>query len=225
LGQKSNPIGLRLGINKTWDSIWFDEKNFADRIKEDLVIRNYVLSRYPSASIAKVLINRTSEKASVNIKTARPGLIIGKGGTEVDALKKALNKLIGYDVQVNVSEIKRPALVAKLVGQNIAQQLEKKVNYRRAVKKSIQSTMQLGAAGIRVCVAGRLNGAEIARSEWYREGRVPLHTLKANIDYGVAEAMTTYGIIGIKVWIHHADDSDNTKESHKKMNKNTVSGK
>jgi len=201
LGQKSNPIGLRLGINKTWDSIWFDEKNFADRIKEDLVIRNYVLSRYSSASIAKVLINRTSEKASVNIKTARPGLIIGKGGTEVDALKKALNKLIGYDVQVNVSEIKRPALVAKLVGQNIAQQLEKKVNYRRAVKKSIQSTMQLGAAGIRVCVAGRLNGAEIARSETFREGRVPLHTLRSNIDYASVQANTAYGIIGMKVWI------------------------
>tara|TARA_B100000579_G_scaffold438001_1_gene470723 strand:+ start:3557 stop:4177 length:621 start_codon:yes stop_codon:yes gene_type:complete len=201
LGQKSNPIGLRLGINKSWDSVWFDEKNFADRIKEDLVIRNYVFNRYPSASISKVLINRTSEKASVNINTARPGLIIGKGGVEVDSLKKALNKLIGYDVQVNVSEIKRPALVSKLVGQNIAQQLEKKVNYRRAVKKSIQSTMQLGAGGIRVCIAGRLNGAEIARSETFREGRVPLHTLRSDIDYAHVEANTAYGIIGIKVWI------------------------
>ena len=201
MGQKSNPIGLRLGINKSWDSVWFDEKNFADRIKEDLVIRNYVFNRYPSASISKVLINRTSEKASVNINTARPGLIIGKGGVEVDALKKALNKLIGYDVQVNVSEIKRPALVSKLVGQNIAQQLEKKVNYRRAVKKSIQSTMQLGAGGIRVCIGGRLNGAEIARSETFREGRVPLHTLRSDIDYAHVEANTAYGIIGIKVWI------------------------
>ena len=203
MGQKSNPIGLRLGINKSWDSVWFDEKNFADRIKEDLVIRNYVLSRYPSASISKVLINRTSEKASVNINTARPGLIIGKGGIEVDALKKNLKKLIGYDVQVNVSEIKRPALVAKLVGQNVAQQLEKKVNYRRAVKKSIQSTMQLGAGGIRVCISGRLNGAEIARSETFREGRVPLHTLRSDIDYAHVEANTAYGIIGIKVWIYN----------------------
>ncbi len=203
MGQKSNPIGLRLGINKSWDSIWFDEKNFADRIKEDLVIRNYVLSRYPSASISKVLINRTSEKASVTINTARPGLIIGKGGVEVDALKKNLKKLVGYDVQVNVSEIKRPALVAKLVGQNIAQQLEKKVNYRRAVKKSIQSTMQLGAGGIRVCISGRLNGAEIARSETFREGRVPLHTLRSDIDYAHVEANTAYGIIGIKVWIYN----------------------
>lgn len=201
MGQKSNPIGLRLGINKTWDSIWFDEKNFADRIKEDLVIRNFILSRYRTASVSKVEIKRTSEKASVTIKTARPGLIIGKGGTEVDLLKKALNKLIGYTVQVNVSEIKRPALVSKLVGQNVAQQLEKKVNYRRAVKKSIQSTMQVGAAGIRVCISGRLNGAEIARSETFREGRVPLHTLRSNIDYALVEANTTYGIIGIKVWI------------------------
>ena len=201
MGQKSNPIGLRLGINKTWDSIWFDEKNFSDRIKEDLVIRNFVLSRYPSASISKVEIKRTSEKASVNINTARPGLIIGKGGTEVDILKKELNKLVGYNVQVNVSEIKRPALISRLVGQNIAQQLEKKVNYRRAVKKSIQSTMQIGAAGIRVCISGRLNGAEIARSETFREGRVPLHTLRSNIDYAIVEANTTYGIIGIKVWV------------------------
>ena len=201
MGQKSNPIGLRLGINKSWDSIWFDEKNFSDRIKEDLVIRNYVFSRYPSASISKVLISRTSEKAAVTINTARPGLIIGKGGTEVDALKKALNKLIGYDVQVNVSEIKRPALVARLVGQNISQQLEKKVNYRRAVKKSIQSTMQLGAGGIRVCISGRLNGAEIARSETFREGRVPLHTLRSDIDYAAVEANTAYGIIGLKVWV------------------------
>ena len=201
MGQKSNPIGLRLGINKSWDSVWFDERNFADRIKEDLVIRNYVMSRYTSASISKVIINRTSERASVTINTARPGLIIGKGGVEVDSLKKALNKLVGYDVQVNVSEIKRPALVSRLVGQNVAQQLEKKVNYRRAVKKSIQSTMQLGAGGIRVQIAGRLNGAEIARSETFREGRVPLHTLRSDIDYAHVEANTSYGIIGIKVWI------------------------
>ena len=201
MGQKSNPIGLRLGINKNWDSIWFDEKNFADRIKEDLVIRNYIISKYKTASIAKIEIKRTSERASVTINTARPGLIIGKGGTEVDLLKKALNKLVGYDVQVNVSEIKRPALVSKLVGQGIAQQLEKKVNYRRAVKKSIQSTMQIGAAGIRVCISGRLNGAEIARSETFREGRVPLHTLRSNIDYAIVEANTTYGIIGVKVWV------------------------
>ena len=201
MGQKTNPIGLRLGINRDWDSTWFDERNFADRIKEDLVIRNYVTNKYRTASIAKVQIKRTAENASVTISTARPGLIIGKGGSEVDLLKKHLKKLVGYNVQVNVSEIKRPALISKLVGQNIAQQLEKKVNYRRAVKKSIQSTMQVGAAGIRVCISGRLNGAEIARSETFREGRVPLHTLRSNIDYAIVEANTTYGIIGIKVWV------------------------
>ena len=201
MGQKSNPIGLRLGINKGWDSVWYDEKNYADRIKEDMAIRNYILTRYATASVAKIEISRTSERATITINTARPGLIIGKGGSEVDILKKSLNKLIGYEVQVNVSEIKRPALVAKLVGQNIAQQLEKKVNYRRAVKKTIQSTMQLGAAGIRICISGRLNGAEIARSETFREGRVPLHTLRCNIDYAAVQAHTTYGIIGAKVWI------------------------
>ena len=201
MGQKTNPIGLRLGINRDWDSTWFDERNFADRIKEDLVIRNYVTNKYKTASIAKVQIKRTAENASVTISTARPGLIIGKGGSEVDLLKKHLKKLVGYNVQVNVSEIKRPALISKLVGQNIAQQLEKKVNYRRAIKKSIQSTMQVGAAGIRVCISGRLNGAEIARSETFREGRVPLHTLRSNIDYALAEANTSYGIIGVKVWV------------------------
>ncbi len=201
MGQKTNPIGLRLGINRDWDSTWFDERNFADRIKEDLVIRNYVTNKYRTASIAKVQIKRTAENASVTISTARPGLIIGKGGSEVDLLKKHLKKLVGYNVQVNVSEIKRPALISKLVGQNIAQQLEKKVNYRRAIKKSIQSTMQVGAAGIRVCISGRLNGAEIARSETFREGRVPLHTLRSNIDYALSEANTSYGIIGVKVWV------------------------
>ena len=201
MGQKTNPIGLRLGINKTSSSIWFDEKNFSVRIKEDMLIRSYIYRKYESASISKIEIKRTSNKASVTINTSRPGLIIGKGGVEVDSLKVKLKKIVGYDVHVNVFEIKRPGLVAKLVGQSISQQLEKKVNYRRAVKKAIQSTMGLGALGIRVCISGRLNGAEIARSETFREGRVPLHTLRANIDYAIVEAHTTYGIIGIKVWI------------------------
>ncbi len=201
MGQKTNPIGLRLGINKTSSSIWFDEKNFADRIKEDILIRNYIYNQYRSASISEIEIKRTSNKASITVNTSRPGLIIGKGGVEVDALKMKLKKMVGYSVHVNVFEIKRPGLVSKLVGQSISQQLEKKVNYRRAVKKAIQSTMGLGASGIRVCISGRLNGAEIARSETFREGRVPLHTLRANIDYAIVEAHTTYGIIGIKVWI------------------------
>ena len=201
MGQKSNPIGLRLGINKTSSSIWFDEKNFSERIKEDMLIRKYVYNQYQSASISSIEIKRTSNRASVTVSTSRPGLIIGKGGVEVDSLKRKLKKLVGYDVHVNVFEIKRPGLVSKLVGQSISQQLEKKVNYRRAAKKAIQSTMGLGAAGIRVCISGRLNGAEIARSETFREGRVPLHTLRANIDYAIVVAQTTYGIIGIKVWI------------------------
>ena len=203
MGQKSNPIGLRLGINKEWDSIWFDDKNFADRLKEDLILRKYILNKYATASVAKIIISRTSKKVTLTIHTARPGLVIGKGGTEVDLLKKELKKLIGYVVQVNVNEIKRPGVVATLVGQNIAQQLVKKVNYRRAVKKAIQSTMSIGANGIRVCIAGRLNGAEIARRETFREGRVPLHTLRAKIDYANVVANTTYGIIGVKVWIYN----------------------
>ena len=201
MGQKVNPIGLRLGINRGWDSVWFDEKKFSDRINEDILIRRYIENRFNRASLSKILINRKPSKTLVTISTARPGLVIGKGGSEVELVKKALKNLLGYPVQVNVDEIKRPGLVAQLVGQNIAQQLEKKVNYRRAVKKSIQTSMSMGAQGIRVGIAGRLNGAEIARGETFRDGRVPLHTLRADIDYALVEANTTYGIIGVKVWI------------------------
>ena len=203
MGQKANPIGLRLGINRDWDSTWFDENHYADRLKEDIILRRYILKKYKTASVSKVQISRTSTKVSITINTARPGLIIGKSGSEVDSLKKELNKLVGHDVSVNVFEIKRPALVSSLVGESIAQQIEKKVNYRRAVKKSIQSTISMGANGIRVRVAGRLNGAEIARQETFKEGQIPLHTLRAKIDYAHVEANTTYGIIGIKVWIYN----------------------
>ena len=203
MGQKANPIGLRLGINRGWDSTWFDEDHYADRLKEDIILRRYILKKYKTASVSRVEISRTSTKVSITINTARPGLIIGKSGSEVDSLKKELNKLVGHDVSVNVFEIKRPALVSSLVGESIAQQIEKKVNYRRAVKKSIQSTISMGANGIRVRVAGRLNGAEIARQETFKEGQIPLHTLRAKIDYAHVEANTTYGIIGIKVWIYN----------------------
>jgi small subunit ribosomal protein S3 len=199
VGQKVNPIGLRLGINRGWDSVWFDEKKFSERINEDILIRRYIENRFNRASLSKITINRKPSKTLVTISTARPGLVIGKGGSEVELVKKALKNLLGYTVHVD--EIKRPGLIAGLVGQNIAQQLEKKVNYRRAVKKSIQTSMSMGAEGIRVCISGRLNGAEIARSETFRDGRVPLHTLRANIDYALVEANTTYGIIGVKVWI------------------------
>ena len=190
MGQKANPIGLRLGINRGWDSTWFDEKHYADRLKEDIILRRYILKKYKTASVSRVLISRTSTKVSITINTARPGLIIGKSGSEVDSLKKELNKLVGHEVSVNVFEIKRPALVASLVGENISQQIEKKVNYRRAVKKSIQSTISMGANGIRVRIAGRLNGAEIARQETFKEGQVPLHTLRAKIDYAHAVSYT-----------------------------------
>ncbi len=203
MGQKANPIGLRLGINRGWDSTWFDEDHYADRLKEDIILRRYILKKYKTASVARVQISRTSTKVSITINTARPGLIIGKSGSEVDSLKKELNKLVGHEVSVNVFEIKRPALVSSLVGESIAQQIEKKVNYRRAVKKAIQSTISMGARGIRVRVAGRLNGAEIARQETFKEGQIPLHTLRAKIDYSHVEANTTYGIIGIKVWIYN----------------------
>ena len=202
MGQKTNPIGLRLGINRDWDSVWFDEKNYAAKLHEDIILRNYINNRLSHASISRIEISRTPKRVTVTIHTARPGIVIGRGGTEVEELKAELKKYMGYDVNINVSEIKRPALRAELVGQNIAQQLEKKVNYRRAVKKAIQSTMSMGAEGIRVCVAGRLNGNEIARRETYREGRVPLHTLRANIDYTITESHTSYGVIGVKVWIY-----------------------
>ncbi len=202
MGQKVNPIGLRLGVNRGWDSVWFDEKNFADRVHEDILIRHYLQNRFSRSSMSNIRIDRKPSKTTITISTSRPGLIIGKGGSEIEVVKKQLKKLLGYDnLQINVNEIKRPGLCAELVGQSISQQLEKKVNYRRAVKKAIQSTMSMGAEGIRVCVSGRLNGAEIARGETFRDGRVPLHTLRANIDYALVEANTTYGIIGVKVWI------------------------
>ena len=201
MGQKTNPIGLRLGINRDWDSVWFDEKNYAKKLYEDIILRNFIKNRLNQASIARIEISRTPKKVTVTIHTARPGIVIGRGGTEVEQLKKDLKDFMGYDVNINVNEIKRPGLRAELVGQNIAQQLEKKVNYRRAVKKAIQSTISMGAEGIRVCISGRLNGTEIARTETYREGKVPLHTLRVIIDYACVESHTTYGVIGVKVWI------------------------
>jgi len=205
MGQKTNPIGIRLGINKTWNSVWFDEKNYASKLHEDILIREFLNKKLSDASVAKIEIERNSKKISINIFTARPGLVIGRGGSEVENLKKMIIKMIGLEVQININEIKNPQLEATLVGQNISQQLEKKVNYRRVAKKTIQSTMSMGAEGIRIRIAGRLNGADIARSETFREGRVPLHTLRANIDYAHVEALTTYGIIGIKTWIYKGE--------------------
>jgi small subunit ribosomal protein S3 len=201
LGQKTNPIGLRLGIIKTWNSNWFDERNFAEKLQEDLMLRRYIQNRLQRAGVSKIEIERTAKKVTLNIKTARPGIVIGRKGTEVDKLKEELKKVTEKDIQLNIEEIKRPELDAFLVADNIARQLEAKISYRRAMKKAIVSTMRMGAEGIRIKCGGRLAGAEMARSEEYKEGRIPLHTLRADIDYATATAISTYGCIGVKVWI------------------------
>ena len=203
MGQKTHPIGFRLNVNKGWNSVWFAEKNkFSDSLQEDVNIRKYISYRLPNAGISKVEINRTSKKVSVTIHTARPGIVIGRGGEEVNKLKKELRQLTNKkDAQINISEVKRPELNAALVGSNICQQLKKKISYRRVVNKAMQATMRMGANGIRINIAGRLGGVEIARSEKYSDGSVPLHTLRADIDYALSEAQTAYGIIGVKVWI------------------------
>ena len=201
MGQKTHPIGFRLSVNKNWRSNWFAEKDFASELEEDVKIRKYLKHRLPNAGVSRVEISRTSKVVTVTIFTARPGIVIGKGGEEVSRLKAEVGQLTSKDVQVNISEIKRPELDAALVGANIAHQLVKKISYRRVVSKAIQATMRMGAQGIRVNVAGRLGGSEIARSEKFAQGRIPLHTLRADIDYALTEAQTSYGIIGIKVWI------------------------
>jgi|TARA_B100001079_G_scaffold62873_1_gene53469 small subunit ribosomal protein S3 len=201
LGQKTHPVGFRLEVKKNWRSNWFADKTFSRELEEDVKIRKYIQYRLPNAGISRVDINRTSKVVTVTIHTARPGIVIGKGGEEVGRLKEEMNQLTKKDVQINISEVKRPELDAALVGANIAYQLVKKISYRRVVNKAIQSTMRMGAQGIRINVAGRLGGTEIARSEKFHEGRVPLHTLRADIDYALTEAQTKYGVIGIKVWI------------------------
>ncbi len=201
MGQKTNPIGLRLGIIKGWDSNWYGGKSFEAKLVEDDKIRKYLTARLSKASISKITIERTLKLVTVTIHTARPGIIIGKGGQEVDKIKEELKKHTGKEVQINISEIKRPELDATLVARNVASQIEGRISFRRAIKTSIASTMRVGAEGIKVMISGRVGGAEMARSVMYKEGRIPLHTLRADIDYALAEAHTTYGIIGIKVWI------------------------
>ena len=201
MGQKVNPIGFRLGIIKGWESNWYGGDNFADKLVEDQKIRKYVLARIPKGGISKIIIERTIKRITLTIHTARPGVVIGKGGSEVDLIKEELKQLSNKDVQINIFEIKRPELDAKLVGESIAQQLRARISYRRAMKQAIASAMRVGAQGIKIKVSGRLGGAEMARTEQYKEGRIPLHTLRADIDYAVSEANTVYGIIGIKVWL------------------------
>ncbi len=201
MGQKCNPIGNRLGFIKGWDSNWYGGRKYADKLIEDETIRKYLMARLRKASIAKIVIERTLKLITVTINTARPGVIIGKGGQEVDKLKEELKKLTGKEIQINIYEIKRPELDARLVADGIARQIEARISYRRAIKMSIASAIRMGAEGIKVTIGGRLNGAEMARSESFKDGRIPLHTLRADIDYALGEALTTYGLLGIKVWI------------------------
>jgi small subunit ribosomal protein S3 len=201
MGQKANPIGNRLGIIKGWDSNWFGGNHYADKLVEDEKIRKYLSARINKGGVSKIVIERTLKRITVTIHTARPGIVIGKGGAEVDKIKEELKKLTKKEVQINIFEIKRPELDAQLVAEGIAKQLEARISFRRAMKTTIASTMRMGAEGIKVMTSGRLGGAEMARSEQYKEGRIPLHTFRADIDYALAEALTTYGKIGVKVWI------------------------
>jgi small subunit ribosomal protein S3 len=210
MGQKVHPTGIRLGIVKDFTSRWYaNSKDYPVYLYQDLTARAFIRKKLAHASVSRVQINRQANNAHITIHTARPGIVIGKKGEDIDSLRKEVSKMMQMPVQVNVEEIRKPELDAKLVAESVAQQLEKRIMYRRAMKRAVTNSMRLGAEGIKINLGGRLNGAEIARSEWYREGRVPLHTLRADIDYGVAEANTTYGIIGIKVWIFKGEVFDN----------------
>jgi len=227
MGQKVHPIGMRLGIIKNWSSVWYSDSNhFADTLHGDIRVREYLLKKLSQASVSKISIERPARTANVTIHTARPGLVIGKKGEDIDKLRQSVSKIMGVPASVNVEEIKKPELDSVLVAQSIAQQLERRVMFRRAMKRAVTTAIKLGAKGVKVCVAGRLGGAEIARTEWSREGRVPLHTLRADIDYGVAEAKTTYGIIGVKVWIfkgevHPGDTVPKKEESTSNKGRNS----
>ncbi len=217
MGQKVNPIGLRLGITRGWDAIWFaKKKEFGNLLVEDYKIRDYIKKNIVNSGVSQVIIERTAKKCIVSIYTSRPGFVIGKKGSDVDKIKKKLSKISSSEISLNIKEVKKPELNAFLVAENIAQQLVKRIAYRRTMKRAIQSALRLGALGIRVCLSGRLAGNEIARTEWLREGSVPLHTFRANVDYAEAEALTTYGIIGVKVWIYKGEvftkDKNNTNK-------------
>jgi small subunit ribosomal protein S3 len=223
MGQKVHPIGIRLGISKQHNSKWYAEKGqFADQLVKDIKVREFLHKELKHASISKIEIERPAKNARITIHTARPGIVIGKKGEDIEQLKNTLSKMMGLPTHVSVNEIRKPELDARLVAEGIASQLERRIMFRRAMKRAVSSAMRLGALGIRVAVAGRLNGAEIARTEWYREGQVPLHTLRADIDYATAKAYTTYGVIGIKVWIYKGEVFDleaHASESDKKSNK------
>ena len=206
MGQKVNPIGIRLGINKDWNSKWFANRNYAQLLNQDINLRKYLKKKLMSAAISRIQIERPANNAVVTIHTARPGVLIGKKGGGIESLRAEISAQLGVPVHLNIEEVRKPELDSTLVAEGIAQQLEQRVMFRRAMKRAVTSAMKSGAKGIKICVSGRLGGAEIARSEWYREGRVPLHTFRADIDYGTAESKTTYGIIGVKVWIFKGEN-------------------
>ena len=220
MGQKVNPVGFRLGINRSWDSIWYAKKNdYSKFLIEDCKIRQYIRKNIINSGVSEIIIERSSKKCSVSIHTSRPGFVIGKKGADIEKIKSKISKITDSEVFVNIKEIKKPELNAYLVAENITQQLVKRIAYRRAMKRAMQSTMRLGAKGIKVCVSGRLAGNEIARSEWLREGSIPLHTLRANLDYSESEALTTYGIIGVKVWIYKGEIFEKEIEKKHKIKK------
>ena len=219
MGQKVNPNGFRLGVNRTWSSRWFSKSNYAKFLHQDLEIKSYVEKKLKNASIAKINIERAAKKIRISIYSSRPGIIIGKKGADIERLKNIVSKKMGVPVHISIEEVKQPELDARLVAENIAQQLEKRVMYRRAVKRVLGNASRLGALGIKVMVSGRLNGAEIARSEWYREGRVPLHTFRADVDYSSFRANTQYGVIGIKVWIFKGEILDHNKGTIEEVSK------
>ncbi|MCU7914329.1 MAG: 30S ribosomal protein S3 [Candidatus Thiodiazotropha sp. (ex Gloverina cf. vestifex)] len=229
MGQKVHPTGIRLGIVKDWTSKWYaDSKHYADLLNNDLEVREFLKKRLSQASVSRIQIDRPANNAHITVHTARPGLVIGKKGEDIDALRAEVSSMMGVPVHMSIEEIRKPELDAQLVAEGIAQQLERRVMFRRAMKRSVQNAMRLGAGGIKVNIGGRLNGAEIARSEWYREGRVPLHTLRADIDYGFAEANTTYGIIGVKAWIFKGEvfgDREEVKAESKPKIKAAPAGK
>ena len=225
MGQKVNPIGLRLGINRTWDSRWFAKRDYGDILQEDLKLRSYLTKRLVQAGVARVIIERAAKKARITLHSARPGVVIGKKGTDIDKLRAELGKMTQSEVSLNIVEIRKPEIDAKLIADNIAQQLERRVAFRRAMKRAVQSAMRLGAEGIRINCSGRLGGAEIARMEWYREGRVPLHTLRADVDFGVGTAKTTYGTCGVKVWVFKGEIMAHDPMAHEKRALETTTGR
>jgi small subunit ribosomal protein S3 len=224
MGQKINPIGFRVGINRTWDSRWYAGRDYAKKLIEDLKLREFVQERLKAAGISKVIVERAAKNTKVTVHTARPGVIIGKKGADIEKLRSDLSKIAGGDVSLNIVEVRKPEIDAQLAAEGVAQQLERRVSFRRAMKRAVQSAMRLGAKGIRINVSGRLGGTDIARMEWYREGRVPLHTLRADLDYGTAEALTTFGIIGVKVWIYKGDIMEHDPQARDKRQNEGQSG-